>query len=131
MTGLNINNSKAVSLGRTQVEGLKGRPDLEKGLPFTGAAIEGKLTLVSKYAEAIERLKKAITTARLALRKADFDVRESARANIAVAGTIVGRYSKDLAVLGGKPLGEHRSAKSDKASTGTSASPAPAKPDAS
>ncbi len=100
--------SAVVSQARKQIEGIKSRPDLEKGLVKPLATVEAQFAMLAEAIKAQDELKKAAVVATEAVRKAAFELRVSVRSNIQVAVRRRGRYNPDLVLLGGKPRANGR-----------------------
>ncbi len=104
---------RVVSQAQTQIGGVKGRPDLEKGLKTPIEKVEAQLATVLEALKARDELKKAAVLATEAIRKAAFELRNSVRSNIRVIARRRGIYNPDLALLGGKPRANGRRSQSD------------------
>ncbi len=100
--------SAVVSQAQAQIEGIKSRPDLEKGLVKPIATVAAQLAAFLAAKKAQEELKKAGAIATEAVRKAAFELRASVRSNIQVVGRRRGLYNPELPLLRGKPRANGR-----------------------
>ncbi len=119
-----IKPKKVLSRARTQVQGLTDRPAIDAGMPIPLVKLSGLLAEAIAAESAQEEAKKALVAATGKLNDTLFVLRETVRANVAVAAMLVGPYSAEMSELGGKPrkVGRRRS------KTGAKESAAPSDP---
>lgn len=117
---------RTLALVRKQIEALKIRPDLEKGMPFPRAALEALRDRLVEIDTRQEQAKKSVVPLTRLLQETAFLVRESAMKNVTHLETSLGRYAAELASFGGRPLkGTHASPAAEGAAPDASASAKP------
>ena len=98
-----ISIADAIALLRAQIEGLKSRAELQKGLPKPLAELEAHLATLVTADTLRATLEREAALATEAAYQAAFEGRSAARRNIKAVARRHGKYSPDLLALGGKP----------------------------
>lgn len=104
-----VNVRDILALARKQIEGLRGRSEVAKGLPFSVGAIEALLGQILELDGKQELAKKVVLPLTVEIQAKAFELQERVTRNIAAIQARFGKYAQEVEVAGGTPLrGTHR-----------------------
>jgi hypothetical protein len=98
-----VGYKRIIDRATLQLQGIKDRPDLAKGMPYSVAHIEAVLAALSAALSMQKRLSNSGKLATSRLRRAMNEMAAKVRANVAYASSVFGANSAELIDLGGTP----------------------------
>lgn len=104
-----VQKNQIVKNVRTQIAGLKARPELAKGLVSSSADLEGLLAKSLERQADYENLSRSSLAALGEAHTALYQLRERFMANLSVAAARYGAGSAEARLLGAKPRRSRRS----------------------
>lgn len=97
-------NSELLTRLKTQIDGLKARPDLDKNAAFKAKDLEAMLTDLDALERAQETLKAELHAATQKIAVQQKAIRDAFQRNVAYAVMTLGKYDKTIETLGGKTV---------------------------